>query len=82
MSKPVEAFLFPRAEVMSKPRRLIVTDTNGSPLQVSNHYQIDLTDIHNADSRTPLHATVQEQCNLGCWHNYESVRLPHWSDPR
>jgi hypothetical protein len=69
---------------MSKPRRLVVkevdkrmflTHADGRPLE---HWQIDLTGIHNADTRTPLTAVVQEQCNLGCWHDRDSYRLLPW----
>jgi hypothetical protein len=71
---------------MSKPRRLIVTDTNGSQLKTDDHYeplqhyQIDLTGIANANSTMPWCATIQEQCNLGCWHDlpYGVVKLPIW----
>jgi hypothetical protein len=69
---------------MSKPRRLIITDVSGSQLltndfgQPLQHFQIDLTDIANRNACMPMHATVQQQCNLGCWHNYESCLLPFW----
>lgn len=68
-----------------KPRRLIIRDVTAAQVIADNFgrplqsYQIDLTGLANADSRCPLMAVVQEQCNLGCWHDRDEGRLPCWA---
>jgi hypothetical protein len=68
----------------SKARRLVIqypdgykrfVDDRGCPL---THFQIDLTGIANANSQSPVSAVVQEQCNLGCWHDRDSYPLAPW----
>jgi hypothetical protein len=66
---------------MSKHRRLVVTDAvspNGTDGYGHRHTQIDLTGIKHANSQIPMYAVVQEQCNLGCWHDVSHVELPYW----
>jgi hypothetical protein len=64
-----------------KLRRLVVRDVNGESLMNRDgreHWQIDLTGIPNANSRATLTAVIQEQCNLGCWHDTQTLTLPPW----
>jgi hypothetical protein len=65
-------------------RRLVVkdpagqvpaADARGRPLA---HWEIDLTGMPNADAIAPLSAAVQEQCNLGCWHDVSGYPLQPW----
>lgn len=67
-----------------KPRRLIVRDSCGEQLvhdacgRPIKHFQIDLTAVPHANSRAGMTAVVQEQCNLGCWHDQTTMDLPCW----
>lgn len=65
-------------------RRLIIRDTNGEMLAADNygrplqHYQIDLTAVANANVQALMMGVVQEQCNLGCWHDKDMIELMPW----
>jgi hypothetical protein len=59
-------------------RRLIVTSVDDSQVALNDHDQIDLTGLYNNSARDPLMAVIQEQCNLGCWHDKDRVPLPIW----
>ena len=69
-----------------KVRRLIIRDVNGEMLAADNygqplqHWEIDLTSVANANSQVPLLAVVQEQCNLGCFHDTDKITLPQWGN--
>lgn len=70
--------------IANKPRRLVIRDVNGALLAADAlghplaHWQIDLTGIPNANAAAVMTAVVQQQCNLGCWHDAESIALPCW----
>jgi hypothetical protein len=68
-----------------KPRRLVVKDVllSASPVRAfddiyMHHADIDLTGVPHADTRSPMYAVIQEQCNLGCWHDVNRTYLPCW----
>lgn len=77
-----DGYLFSRDEVSNgkKPRRLIVRDVVGSqyPLSHNAHREIDLTGLVHANTQSPIYAVVQEQCNLGCWHDTSLNDLQCW----
>lgn len=67
-----------------KIRRLIIRDANGEQILSDEyghplmHYEIDLTAVANANHTAPIKVIVQEQCNLGCFHDKASSILPFW----
>lgn len=66
---------------MPRPRRLVIRMPNGGNWAPSDQVaHIDLTGVPNADSRAPLQAVVQEQCDLQCWHDLPAKILPAWSN--
>ena len=85
MARPVAPHLAADPPVpASKRRRLVLRDTNGELLLTDRfgrplpHFQIDLTGIQHANSQCAILAAVQEQCNLGCWHDVSANPLPPW----
>lgn len=66
-----------------KARRLIVADNAYADHAEGfggKHNQIDLTGIVHANSQFGMYAIVQEQCNLGCWHNVTRYELAPWGN--
>ena len=60
-------------------RRLFIEEQTGR--QLFQTPQIDLSDLPNADARSPLVAVVQERCDCcGTWNLVGRVSLPNWSD--
>jgi hypothetical protein len=39
---------------------------------------IELGDQQNANEQYPLRIVLQQECDLGGWHNVEPVKLPSW----
>jgi len=61
-----------------KGRRLIVRLRDGEDIRVGPHHQISLTAVPHADTRVPITAVVQQECDLGCWHDVSTTDLPCW----
>jgi hypothetical protein len=64
-------------------RKLVIKQASGAVLnedQKYAHWQIDLTDVPNANATCPLVGVIQTQCNLGCWHDYDTFQLPLWGE--
>lgn len=60
-------------------RKLIIEEPTGRQLFLTP--AIDLSDLPNADARSPLVAVVSEQCDkCELWHEIGRVPLPPWSD--
>jgi hypothetical protein len=60
----------------------VIQAPNGANVTDGDHelLMIDLTGLFNADTRAPLMAVVEEQCDLLCWHQRTSGHaLPFWS---
>lgn len=59
-----------------RSRMLVIRAPNGSLTDL----EIDLTDIDNADHRTPFSVEILVECDLGNWHSESRVGiLPVWS---
>ena len=41
---------------------------------------IDVSDIPNADARSPMMLALEEQCDHGHWHEISRQNLPNWDD--
>jgi hypothetical protein len=67
---------------MARTRRLVIEASNGANVTDEDNRLItlDLTDLLNADSRAPLTAVVEEQCDMGHWHRRAGIPLPCWGD--
>jgi hypothetical protein len=50
---------------MNRPTRLVLTDVDGKD---ATNMTIDVTNIPNADARTPLTIIAIQQCDMGHWH--------------
>jgi len=63
-------------------RRIILTDADGNNIHSYNdyHHQLDASDLPNANNMFPLHVAVEEQCNLGDWHQTQKVALSPWGE--
>lgn len=60
-------------------RRLIAVAADDHQVSLSDHDQIDLTGLHNDNTKKPLMLIVQTRCNLGCWHDTDQMAIPCWA---
>lgn len=54
-------------------RRIALIDAAGNVFR-----EIDISDIDNADIRTPITVQIQTQCDLGHWHDGQTFYTVPW----
>lgn len=61
-------------------RRIIVRDRSGERIGSMEHDTIDASNVAYNNAGWGVYAIVQEECNLGHWHDTQSVVLAPWGD--
>jgi hypothetical protein len=76
--KPVEPPVKP--EKRKRPRRITILDTNMYPMTGLDGEPmiIDVSGIPHANTQACLMVQVQEQCDLGFWHQSSLQQIPPW----
>lgn len=54
-------------------RRIVLIDAAGCIFR-----ELDISDIDNADARTPITIQVQTQCDMEHWHDGQTIETVPW----